>query len=80
MSWKTERLISLWHSDDVGHWSRTFEYRSDMEEVGADFRREVLVEEPNVTKGDYDYAQVSTEHVSSVFLTATFINIPNKDE
>jgi hypothetical protein len=51
-----------------------------MEEVGADFRREVLVEEPDVTKGDYDYAQVSTEHVSSVFLTATFINIPNKDE
>jgi hypothetical protein len=35
-----------------------------MEEVGANFRREVLVEEPNVTKGDYDYAQVSTEHVS----------------
>ncbi len=35
-----------------------------MEEVGADFRREVMVEEPNITKGDYDYAQISTEQVS----------------
>jgi len=43
------------------HELEDFEHRSDMEVVGANFRREVLVEEPNVTKGDYDYAQVSNK-------------------
>jgi len=38
-----------------------FEHRGKIEVVGANFWREVVVEESRITGNDYDYAQVSDE-------------------
>ena len=63
MTWKTEGLISLSHTDNIRRWRRAFEYGANMEIVVTSFWRKAVVEEPHISDNDQDYAQVSTEHV-----------------